>query len=43
MIYLKNLDKKDLEIFLMYLQDKVEFCYKEETKLAIERFLNENL
>lgn len=36
-------NKDELEIFLMYLQDKVEKCYKEETKIAINRFLNKKL
>lgn len=31
----------DLENFLYYLQDKVQDCYKEETKIAIKRFLEE--
>ena len=31
----------DLENFLYYLQDKVQECYKEETKIAIEKFLEE--
>ncbi len=31
---------KELENFLYYLQDKVQDCYKEETELAIRRFLN---
>lgn len=30
-----------LKNFLEYLQDKVQDCYKEETKIAIERFLEE--
>lgn len=33
-------DKK-LKDFLEYLQDKVQDCYKEETRIAIERFLEE--
>ena len=32
-------DTIDLEQFLNYLQDKVKECYKEETKIAIKRFL----
>lgn len=32
-------DIQELENFLYYLQDKVKECYKEETKQAIERFL----
>ena len=30
-----------LRNFLEYLQDKVQDCYKEETRIAIERFLEE--
>lgn len=30
-----------LKNFLEYLQDKVQDCYKEETRIAIERFLEE--
>ena len=30
-----------LKNFLEYLQDKVQDCYKEETRIAIERFLKE--
>ena len=30
-----------LKNFLEYLQDKVQNCYKEETRIAIERFLEE--
>lgn len=37
---MKN-DTIDLEQFLNYLQDKVQDCYKEETKIAIKRFLEE--
>lgn len=33
------MDKEKLENFLYYLQDKVEDCYKEETRKAIEEFL----
>lgn len=32
---------KILKSFLEYLQDKVQDCYKEETRIAIERFLEE--
>lgn len=32
---------RELENMLYYLQDKVQDCYKEETKIAIERFLEE--
>ncbi len=35
-----NINKKDLEKFLEYLQDKVEDCYKKETAAAIKDFLN---
>lgn len=31
----------ELKDFLEYLQDKVQDCYKEETKIAIKRFLEE--
>jgi len=34
-----NINDKELKNFLDYLQDKIEKCYKEETKIAIERFL----
>lgn len=34
-------DTINLEKFLYYLQDKVQDCYKEETKIAIKRFLEE--
>ena len=34
-----NLDKEELKYFFDYLQDKIENCYKQETKTAIERFL----
>lgn len=30
-----------LRNFLEYLQDKVQDCYKEETRIAIERFLED--
>ncbi len=30
-----------LKNFLEYLQDKVQDCYKEETRIAIESFLKE--
>lgn len=33
------IDKKELEKFLHYLYDKVEQCYKLETKIAIKRFM----
>lgn len=35
-------DKKELENFFDYLLDKIEPCYKEETRIAIERFLKED-
>ena len=35
-----NINKKELEKFLEYLQDKVEDCYKKETQSAIKEFLN---
>lgn len=34
--------KEDLENLFAYLQDKIEDCYKDETKIAIERFLEDN-
>ena len=36
------IEKEKLKNFLDYLQDKVQGCYKEETKIAIERFLKED-
>lgn len=36
------IDREKLENFLYYLQDKIEYCYQEETEIAIERFLNGN-
>ena len=33
------MDKKELEKFLNYLNDKVESCYKQETTRAINEFL----
>ena len=33
------MNKKELEKFLNYLNDKVEDCYKKETTLAIQEFL----
>ena len=36
-----NIDKKELEKFLNYLQDKVEDCYKKETAAAIKEFLKD--
>lgn len=35
------MSKEEIENFLYYLQDKVEECYKQETKQAISRFLEE--
>ena len=37
-----NINKKELEKFLEYLQDKIEDCYKKETEAAIKDFLNNN-
>lgn len=34
-------EKKKLEKFLDYLQDKVEDCYKKETESAIKDYLKE--
>lgn len=31
----------EIKNLLDYLQDKVKDCYKQETKIAIERFLEE--
>lgn len=36
------MDKKEVKKFLEYLQDKIQDCYKEETKIAIKRFLEED-
>ena len=36
------MDKKEVEKFLEYMLDKVEDCYKQEVKTAIERFLEKN-
>ena len=33
------MNKEEVKNFLEYMQDKVQDCYKEETKIAIERFL----
>lgn len=38
---LVEVDKKELEKFLNFLQDKVEEIYKEETKNAIRSFLSD--
>lgn len=35
------MNNEKLKNFLEYLQDKVQDCYKEETRIAIERFLEE--
>lgn len=35
------MEDKRLKNFLEYLQDKVQDCYKEEARIAIERFLEE--
>lgn len=34
-----KIDKKELEKFLNYMQDKVQDCYKRETERAIKDFL----
>lgn len=34
--------KEEVKQFLEYMQDKVQDCYKEETKIAIQRFLEED-
>ena len=36
------MDKEEVKKFLEYMQDKVQECYKEETKIAIQRFLEED-
>lgn len=36
------MDKEEVKNFLEYMQDKVQDCYKEETKIAIQRFLEED-
>ena len=35
------MEENKLKNFLEYLQDKVQDCYKEETRIAIKRFLEE--
>ena len=35
------MDKEEVKNFLEYMQDKVQDCYKEETRIAINRFLEE--
>ena len=35
------MNKEEVKNFLEYMQDKVQDCYKEETKIAIESFLEE--
>ncbi len=35
------MEENKLRNFLKYLQEKVQDCYKEETRIAIERFLEE--
>lgn len=36
------MDKEEVKKFLEYMQDKVQDCYKEETRIAIQRFLEED-
>ena len=36
------MDKEEVKNFLEYMQDKVQDCYKKETKIAIQRFLEED-
>lgn len=36
------MNKEEVKKFLEYLQDKVQECYKEETRIAIQRFLGED-
>ncbi len=36
------MDKEEVKNFLEYMQDKVQDCYKEETRIAINRFLEED-
>lgn len=33
------MNEEEVKNFLEYMQDKVQDCHKEETKVAIERFL----
>lgn len=35
------MEENKLKNFLEYLQNKVQDCYKEETRIAIKRFLEE--
>lgn len=35
------MDKEKVKNFLEYMQDKVEECYKDETRVAIQRFLED--
>ena len=35
------MDKEKVKDFLEYMQDKVKECYKEETRVAIQRFLED--
>lgn len=36
-----KMNKEEVKKILDYLQDKVQECYKEETEIAIQRFLEE--
>ena len=38
---MEEMKENKLKNFLEYLQDKVQDCYKEETRIAIERFWEE--
>lgn len=35
------MDKEKVKNFLEYMQNKVEECYKDETRVAIQRFLED--
>lgn len=36
-----KVDYEDLELLLIFLQDKIEDCYKRETKDVIDEYLRE--
>ena len=37
-----KIDKEELSNFLDYILDKVEYCYEEEVKKAVENFKKRN-
>ena len=37
-----KIDKEELSNFLDYILDKVEYCYEEEAKKAVENFKKRN-